>query len=320
MQDDTLRQHLMMQASRLDTFSKVREEVQDIARAREAAGGVPPIQIGAVQVKVKKGKDVKGKGKGELMQAKMLAENIQHKQCFHCRNKFHVKSDCRIRQRHKKKAKGLGKPFVDRKQTAAVTDDEMITGAVVEGMFNMASSSHDYLFAVMEKSRLGNHTVRWQRVFVLLIIFFLLEPMSALQENDVSWILVGSGLAVTACPPTHSQEAPIIPLAGKSADRCRHEPQGWTHWYEASRLSTRQPKDKDDQVGRRDSPVPDCVSQTVDDARQYSGLRGGALVYGTEEREEDGVVGTRQRLMAESEDLERWRGQLVAVRHGMVSR
>ena len=40
-------------ARRLDTFFKVREEVQDIARSREAAGRVASTQIGAV----------KGKGK-----------------------------------------------------------------------------------------------------------------------------------------------------------------------------------------------------------------------------------------------------------------
>ena len=53
-----------------------------------------------------------------------------------------------------KKAKDSGKSFVDRKQTAAITDDE-ITDAVVEGMPNMASSSHDYLFAVTEKVKSG---------------------------------------------------------------------------------------------------------------------------------------------------------------------
>ena len=187
------------------------------------------MQIGAVYGKVKKGKDVKGKGKGELMQAKMLAENIQHKQCFHCRNKGNVKSDCRIRQRHMKKAKGSGKPFVDRKQTAAITDDEMITGAVVEGMSNMTCSSHDYLFAVMEKSRLGNHTVRCKRLVVLLIIFFVLEPMSALQENDVSldsrWLRISSDRIATDARSGGAHH----PLAGKSADRCRNEPQGWIH-------------------------------------------------------------------------------------------
>ena len=38
--------------------------VQDIARARDAAGGAAPMQIGTV-----KGKGVKGNGQGELMQA-----------------------------------------------------------------------------------------------------------------------------------------------------------------------------------------------------------------------------------------------------------
>ena len=52
-----------------------------------------------------------------------------------------------------KRAKDSGMPFVDRKQTAAITDDE-ITGAVIDGVPNVASSSHDYVFAVMERSSL----------------------------------------------------------------------------------------------------------------------------------------------------------------------
>ena len=44
------------------------EEVQDIARAREAAGGVASMQIGSVTGKGMKCKDVKGKVKSELMQ------------------------------------------------------------------------------------------------------------------------------------------------------------------------------------------------------------------------------------------------------------
>ena len=42
------------------------------------------------------------------------------------------------------KAKDSSKPFVDRKQTAAITDDE-ITTAVIEGIPNMTSSSHDHV-------------------------------------------------------------------------------------------------------------------------------------------------------------------------------
>ena len=62
MQDDMLRHHLIIHANGLDACSKVREEVQD--RAREAAGGVAPMQTGAVNGMGKKGKNVKGKGKG----------------------------------------------------------------------------------------------------------------------------------------------------------------------------------------------------------------------------------------------------------------
>ena len=46
-----MRHHLIMHASRLDTFSKVRE-VQDVARATEAVGGVASVQIGAVKTRV----------------------------------------------------------------------------------------------------------------------------------------------------------------------------------------------------------------------------------------------------------------------------
>ena len=68
-------------------------------------------------------------------------------------------------------------------------------------------------------------------------------------------------------------------------------------------------------MGPLDTPNPACVSETADNARQQRGLRG-ALVQTQQEREEDGVCVTRQRLLAESEDLEWWSGQDVAVRHG----
>ena len=42
-----------------------------------------------------------------------------------------------------KKVKVSNNALVDRKQTAAITDDE-ITGTVIEGIPNMAGSSHDY--------------------------------------------------------------------------------------------------------------------------------------------------------------------------------
>ena len=78
-----------------------------------------------------------------------------------------MKSDCRNRQRDMKKATDSGKPVLDRKQTAPINDDE-ITDAVIEGIPNLASSSHDSVFVVTEKPRRGNHAVRWKTLLVLL--------------------------------------------------------------------------------------------------------------------------------------------------------
>ena len=43
-----------------------------------------------------------------------------------------------------------------------------------------------------------------------LVVLMRHETVSAPQENGVSWILTGSGLAVTACPSTHAQEVQTI--------------------------------------------------------------------------------------------------------------
>ena len=170
----------------------------------------------------------------QAMQAKKLAENIQHKQCFHCRNKGHVKSDCRIRQRGMKKAKGSGKPFDDRKQTAANTDDE-ITGAVVEGMPNMASSSHDYLFAVMEKSRLGNQNRQMEEAGRSLDHLFRARTSVTASRNDVSWTLVDSGSGGAHHPCLER----VLPGAGMN--------------HKLEFIGTKQVS------CQLDSPVPDCV-------------------------------------------------------------
>ena len=67
--------------------------------------------------------------------------------------------------------------------------------------------------------------------------------MSALQENDV------------------------VTWPGKSADRYWHEEEDKIHGVkQVSKNSTI--KQQRPQVGRRDSPVPSCVSQTADEARQ----------------------------------------------------
>ena len=183
------------------------------------------MQIGAVKGKGKKGQDVKGKSKGELIQAKKerddaqtLAEKNKDWQCFCCQKKGHIKSDCRKGQREMQKAKESGKPFVDREQTAAITDDE-ITGAVIEGNPNVASSSHDNKFAVTESQSLGSHGCGWKRLVVLMIITSVQEPVSALQDNDVSWVQISSG-----CVPTDARSGGANhPWPRKSVDRCWHD-------------------------------------------------------------------------------------------------
>ena len=190
MQDEMLRHHFIMHGSMLDTFCKVRGG--DADRHSERQGRRARTSSGGELVQAEKKKDG----------AKKLAEKKKEKRCFYCQNKGTVKSDCRNRQCDTTEAKDSGKLFVDRKQTAAISDDE-ITG-VVRGHAN--HGSHDNVFAVTEKPSLGNHAVRWKRV-VLLIISLVTQPVSVLQESDVSRILVHSGPAVAACPGTRSRGA-----------------------------------------------------------------------------------------------------------------
>ena len=84
------------------------------------------------------------------------------------------------------------------------------------------------------------------------------------------------------------------PRPRKSVNRCRHEAQGRTRRYEPGTPSTRT-NNCDDQVGRRDEPVPDRVSHTAEETRQQGGLRGRALVHRNERSESDGVGGAKQR-------------------------
>ena len=118
MKDDMLRHRLIMHASRLDTFSKVRE-VQDVARAREAAGGVVSIQIGAVKTRVivaRKASSCK------LTRREMTRSSWQRRtstsSASTAKKQGHVKRDCRNHEHDIKKAKESGASFVDRKQTA----------------------------------------------------------------------------------------------------------------------------------------------------------------------------------------------------------
>ena len=87
------------------------------------------------------------------------------------------------------------------------------------------AGSHDYVSAATERPSLGNRANRWKGLVALTIITFVQEPVSELQENDVSWILVDSGSAVTARPPTHAQEVPLIRGPERVFTKRWHEPQ-----------------------------------------------------------------------------------------------
>ena len=60
-EDEDLRRHVLMHASRLSTYPLVREEIRSIIMARETLNGPTPMDVSAVY-KGKKGKE-KGKGK-----------------------------------------------------------------------------------------------------------------------------------------------------------------------------------------------------------------------------------------------------------------
>ena len=126
MQDDVLRHHW------LEMFSKVSEAVQDVARARVSVGGVAPMQIGAVKGRVRMARTSGAKVKArpcQLKRRKMTHPNLAEASV--CKEKCCVKSDYRIHWRDLSNSKDSGEPFVDRKQTSAITDDK-ISSVVIE--------------------------------------------------------------------------------------------------------------------------------------------------------------------------------------------
>ena len=155
------------------------------------------------------------------------------------------------------------------------------------------ASSHHCEFAVTERPSLGNHVIRCQWLVVLLIISFVPEPVSAPQRKDVSWILVDSGSSMYAGMNRN------IEFLGTKQVRCQPSNQttAMIKW----------------DVATVRFPIASVRRLTMQGNK--SGLRGGALLHRKQERDEDGVGGTRHLLLAETEDLDWWRGQQVAVHH-----
>ena len=64
-EDEDLRRHVFMHASRLSTYPLVREEIRSIIMARETLNGPTPMDVSAVYKGKGKGKMGKGKSKGK---------------------------------------------------------------------------------------------------------------------------------------------------------------------------------------------------------------------------------------------------------------
>ena len=102
-EDEDLRRHVLMHASRLSTYPLVREEIRSIIMARETLNGPTPMDVSAIY-KGKKGKE-KGKGKSDDKgkekdpTANPDAEII----CYYCHRKGHRKRDCRAFEKDSKK-------------------------------------------------------------------------------------------------------------------------------------------------------------------------------------------------------------------------
>ena len=94
MQDDTSEAPIERHLERLDACSEGRKEVQDIARAREAAASVEPMRIGAM-----KGNCVSSQG--TCVQHWHRNDENSHGegtmepgQCSHCQRNGHVRRLC----------------------------------------------------------------------------------------------------------------------------------------------------------------------------------------------------------------------------------
>ena len=154
-EDDTSRHRLVMHLGSLGTFFRAQEEVQDIARAREAACSVAHMQIGAMR-----GNSVRDKG--ECVQSMgtylkddntmVMARWNTVKTCSNCQRNGHVNRFCRIRARDL------------RKNTKAKKHLCTKTGAVFESISHTSSSSHRNAWCKKEMAEPGcYHALQLQK-------------------------------------------------------------------------------------------------------------------------------------------------------------
>ena len=109
MPDGPLKQHVLLNLDRLDSYAKVRQELEAVHRAQVAAlSQTSPMDIHAVNAT--KGSKGKGRGRGAGVSGKGK-EDKGDVVCHHCGRRGHMKRDCWHAQASggRGKAKGKGK-------------------------------------------------------------------------------------------------------------------------------------------------------------------------------------------------------------------
>ena len=115
-----MRDHVIRNSSRLNSYHLVRSELLEIARTSRVLNQVPqPMEIGATPKGKGKGKDKgknpKGKGKspdskgarssseqkgkGKRSDTNKKENPNKDKECHYCHRKGHIKSECRVKQK-----------------------------------------------------------------------------------------------------------------------------------------------------------------------------------------------------------------------------
>ena len=201
MQDHSLRDHLGMHSSRLDDYTKLRREIVDILRTRQAMGPTP-MQVDALKGKGKgksKGKSEKGKAKSEPAKGKgkeQKPRDDKDLECYYCGRKGHRKADCRKLKKDKEDGQVAGKPPT---RMSALGDKEADT----LDSLRAAPREADYIFVVSDAA-------------------------DAEHLDLCGMLMVDSGAAVNACPLAHAPTVDTtrsrrdVELQNASGDEVRH--------------------------------------------------------------------------------------------------
>eukprot|EP00971_Amphidinium_carterae_P308338 6127425-Amphidinium_carterae.1 len=107
MPESALRQHLILNLERWNSYERLRQEIENIARAQVASSGAAmPMDLGAL------GQGTKGsKGKGQGRGGKGDQSSSQLGPCHVCGKRGHLARDCWQNQsKGKGKGKDKGKP------------------------------------------------------------------------------------------------------------------------------------------------------------------------------------------------------------------